>query len=201
MYIPNSNIIETGYDQNNRFVIIANNQIYKGYWHKDSKGKYWSGKEHTNESLGLRDTTFNGDITLDYISKNNQTSYGFTKRYKFDLNSTLYKNEFVKPTENDYIVGYYTRYIAQLKASTQPYIIELSKENYTALIEDIPTFRMYNTVSLLWKLTGPKYDIIKNNIRVESGIVDTNLRSIQHASKTISDVSKLLTDPLQFVAK
>jgi hypothetical protein len=201
MYIPKSNIIETGYDQNNRFVIISNNQIYKGYWHKDSKEKYWSGKEHTNESLELRDTIFSGDITLDYILKNNQTSYGFTKHYDFNLNSTLYKNEFVKPTEDDYNKGYYTRYIAQLKASTQPYIIELSKENYTALTEDIPTFRMYNTISLLWKLTGPEYDVIKNNIRVESGIVDTNLRSIQHASKTIPDISKLLTNPLQFVTK
>jgi hypothetical protein len=43
--------------------------------------------------------------------------------------------------------------------------------------------------------------VIKNNIRVESGIVDTNLRSIQHASKTIPNISKLLTNPLQFVTK
>lgn len=201
MYIPLSKIVETGYDQNNRFVIISNNQIYKGYWHKDSKGKYWSGKEHTNESLELKDTTFSGDITLDYISKNNSVSYGFTKNYKFNLNSTLYKNEFVKPTESDYTKGYYTRYIAQLKISKQPYIIELSKEKYDSLIEDIPTLRAYNTISLLWKLTGSKYDVMKNNIRVESGIVDTNLRSIQNASKTIPNISDILTDPLQFAAK
>jgi hypothetical protein len=42
---------------------------------------------------------------------------------------------------------------------------------------------------------------MKNNIRIESGIVDTNLRSIQNASKTIPNISDILTDPLQFSAK
>ena len=90
------------------------------------------------------------------------------------------------------------RYAAQLKLSKNPYIVELSKNNYDALLQDIVSLRSYNTVTLLWKLTGPTNDIYNNNIRTTSGIKDTNLRSLQQAEKTIPGVSTIFTDPLQF---
>ena len=47
MYISSSQIVETGYTQGNQFVISYNQQSYKGFYHKDNQGRYWSEKEHT----------------------------------------------------------------------------------------------------------------------------------------------------------
>lgn len=199
MYIPKSNIIETGYDQSFRFVIASTGQSYKGYFHKDNKGKYWSGQEHTNSSVLLTENIIDASqLTFDYSVKNSKISYGFTKHYDFNLTTTLYKGDFVIPTEDNYNKGYFTRYVVQLKLSKNPYIVELSKNNYDALLQDIVSLRSYNTVTLLWKLTGPTNDIYNNNIRTTSGIKDTNLRSLQQAEKTIPGVSTIFTDPLQF---
>ena len=198
MFIPKSNIVETGYDQGDRFTILSNGKSYKGFYHKDNTNKYWSGQEHTNESILLLEQNTIKPITLEDLNKKNPISYGFTKHYDFNLNTTLYKGNFVIPTDDDYNKGYYMRYAAQLKLSKNPYIVELSKNNYDALLQDIVSLRSYNTVTLLWKLTGPTNDIYNNNIRTTSGIKDTNLRSLQQAEKTIPGISTIFTDPLQF---
>jgi hypothetical protein len=51
---------------------------------------------------------------------------------------------------------------------------------------------------MLWKLTGPQFDVYDGNIRRTSGVEDTNLRSLQMASKTIPLISTVFTNPLQF---
>jgi hypothetical protein len=57
---------------------------------------------------------------------------------------------------------------------------------------------LYKLTSLIWKLTGPLYDVYKDNIRTASGIIDTNKRSILDAEKTLPNLSLYLIDPLQF---
>ena len=51
---------------------------------------------------------------------------------------------------------------------------------------------------MLWKLVGPLDDIFNDNIRVEAGVRDTNLRSLQEAEKRIKGISKVFLNPLQF---
>lgn len=196
MYIPDSSIIETGYTQGDR-LLLPNDILYKGFYHKDNKGRYWSGEKHDVNSLLLRPKFIDTPITIDNLLKNNQISYGFTKHYSIATAPSLYKGDFVRPTEEEYNTGYFTRYIAQLKSSQSPYIVEISKNNYAKLTQTRDK-SYYNTVEMLWKLIGPLDDIFEDNIRVESGVRDTNLRSLQEAEKKIPGVSKIFPDPLQF---
>lgn len=198
MFIPQSNIVETGYDQNFRFIISDNKQSYNGWFHKDGQGNYWSGETHTGSSLLLIDTRANVATTVNDVLKNNQSTYRFTKIFTNNLDAPLFKGDLVIPTEDNYTKGYYTRYVVQLKASVQPYIVEINESNYNTISNNITIQNAYNVVQMLWKLTGPKFDVYDNNIRRESGVEDTNLRSLQVASKTIPGITNVFTNPLQF---
>jgi hypothetical protein len=197
MYIPESNIIETGYAQPNQFVLFSNNQPYTGFYHKDNKNRYWSGKTHTNTSLKLFPLIQTKTPSLNDFIKKSHISYGFTKHYDIPSAPTLYKGDYIEPTENDYNNGYFTRYVIKLKSSKLPYIIEINFDNYNKLTRTSDKF-YYDTVQMLWKLTGPVDDIFEGNIRTIAGVRDTNLRSLQEAEKTIPGVSRIFTDPLQF---
>jgi hypothetical protein len=196
MYLPESSIIETGYTQGNK-LLLSNDQFYKGFYHKDNKGRYWSGEKHDMNSLILKPRFNDKSISRDVLLKNNQISYGFTKHYKIPKSPTLYKGDFVTPTEEEYNNGYFTRYVIQLISSQSPYIVEINKDNYAKLTQTEDKF-YYNTVEMLWKLIGPLDDIFENNIRVEAGVRDTNLRSLQEAEKKIPGLTKVFNNPLQF---
>lgn len=198
-YIPKINIVETGYTQGYQYKNPFN-EFYKGFYHKDTSGKYWTGEEHNQLSLPLTNTISNNPITIDYINKNNIVSKGFTKNYNNSLDTPLLRNDAVIPTEKDYNNGVFIRYVAQLKASTNPElnIVELNSETFDKVSKDISVIKSYKLVSFGWKLTGPINDVYDNNIRIESGVEDTNLRSLQEAEKTITKLSSVITDPLQF---
>lgn len=198
MYIPQSNIVETGYDQSFRFNISDSGQPYNGWFHKDSKGNYWSGETHTEASFLLFDKRPEITNLTDDALKNNQTSFRFTKKFNSRLDTPLFKGDLVIPTEANYTKGYYTRYIVQLKASVKPYIVEINELNYNNLNNNLNVRNAYNIVQMLWKLTGPQFDVYDGNIRRISGVEDTNLRSLQMASKTIPLISTVFTNPLQF---
>jgi len=199
MYIPESYIIETGYSQGDDFLISDSSQPYKGFYHKDKQNRYWSGEKHTDRSFLLTRVTANSDLTLDNVVKNNYISGGFARRFSDDLNVPLFKGTTRIPIEEDYIKGYYTRYFIQLKASINLYIVEISKEDYDNITNNRTYLNYYIVAPVIWKLTGPVHDVHKNNIRLISGIEDTNLRSIQEGKKIIKNIDLYLTDPLQYV--
>lgn len=198
MYISSSQIVETGYTQGNQFVISYNQQSYKGFYHKDNQGRYWSEKEHTINSFLLTLSTPTQNFSLDNMIKNSYIGAKYTTLFTDTLDTPLLKSDFIVPTESNYAKGFFVRYFAQLKNSTQPYIVEINYKTYSNFSKDKNITNHYITASLLWQLTGPINDIYSNNIRTIPGIKDTNLRSIQDAEKTFKHLSLYLTDPLQF---
>jgi hypothetical protein len=203
MYIPLSNIIETGYTQGSQY-ILPNGQSYKGFYCKDTAGRYWTGKEHTNDSIQLL-APFNSTspINLNFISKNNVVSKPYTKIYNENIDTPLLKNDIIQPTSDDYDNGYFVRYVAQLKSSSKPEfnIVELNKESFNNALKNYNITGAYRLATFGWKLLGPLYDAYDNNIRIESGVVDSNLRSLQDVGKTIVNINLYFKDPLQFVIK
>jgi hypothetical protein len=56
----------------------------------------------------------------------------------------------------------------------------------------------FEGVEVLWKISGPLYDIKQNNILIQGGIIDSNTRSIQQAEQTMSGVSNYLNNLLLY---
>jgi hypothetical protein len=52
----------------------------------------------------------------------------------------------------------------------------------------------YNTAEVLWKISGPLYDIKQGNLLVQGGIIDSNKRSIQDAEKTMPGITNYLNN-------
>jgi hypothetical protein len=196
MNIPDSFIIETGYDQGRNFVISDSKQPYTGFYHRDKNDRYWTGEKHTSSSVLLIKVSFNP--TVDDFLKYNYLTRGFTVKYDKLPSVSFLKGEYVPPNEEDYTRGYFTRYIAQHNLSKAPYVVEISKGTFDEINSSINR-NYYITVSLIWKISGTINDVYRNNIRVESGIIDTNLRSIQQAKKTIKDIELLLNNPGQYI--
>ena len=76
--------------------------------------------------------------------------------------------------------------------------IEIASGKYSNITQSNDLLTLYRPTSFLWKLTGPLYDVYKDNIRMSSGIIDTNKRSIQEAEKFIPNLSLYFTDLTQF---
>ena len=79
MYIPESYIIETGYDQGGNFVVTSTNLPYKGYYHKDKANRYWTEEKHTLTSVLLTRITADTLLKINDLLKYNPNAYGFTK--------------------------------------------------------------------------------------------------------------------------
>ena len=200
MNISSANIVETGYSQDLRFIVASTQLYYSGYYHKDNKGLYWTGEFHTPESQTLTDTRPPIVVDNNYVAKNQAGVIGFTKKYNNVLEAPLLSSDFIRPDFLEYSKGYFTRYFAQLKLTQTPErnIYELNEINYKKLINNTVALQSYNTISIPWKLIGPVYDVYNNNVRVDDGVYDTNLRIVTQAEKTIPGLSAYLNDFLQF---
>ena len=199
MYIPSSNIIETGYTQGNQYV-NSKGEFYKGFYYKDNQNRYWSGKTNSPSSFRIYDTVPQIKLDNDYILKNNIISSNFTKHYNQDLSTPSVRNDVIQPLFTDFDKGYFIRYVVQLRASSVPEnnIFELNYNNFVNVTKNINFTKHYKSASFGWKLIGPRHDVYDNNIRIEDGVEDTNKRSLQDVEKTIKGITKYFTNLTQF---
>jgi hypothetical protein len=196
MYLPPSVILpEIFYTYGNEYYYATNQAFYVGYYHKDKYGNAYTGKTHTNDSQKLN-PAFNksnptpADLgistlasTYNVLDSNPQSSIGLS----------IPPNDSLPPTSDEYNQTYYTRYILEYKLSSQLYIIETNKSTFYEYFNS--NFSKYFTFAeVLWKISGPLYDVKENGILMQGGVIDSNLRSISEARKLIPGIENYLTN-------
>ena len=192
MYIPISNIVSNGYTNGGEFALRSSLQPYVGFYFTDKNNNVYTGQTwsvNSVELIKLNPTPLQNSV-LDpkYASLNPKT-----------LPPLSITPDFAQPVESDYKNGYFIRYFLKPVISSQINdFIEVKSDKYSSVIDNKDARVLYNSARVTWKLTGPLYDIYKDNIRINSGIIDTNKRSISNAEKTLPNISLYLTDPLQF---
>jgi hypothetical protein len=201
MYIPVSNIVETGFTSGNQFVVESTQLFYVGYYHKDTSNVYWSGQTHDNSSIVLKNINTNNS-TDNNLTRNNIANFGYTKLNPKIFPQETFTSDFIMPTEQDYTNGFFIRYILKPTVGVNNIqslnFIEVKSNKFIQVSQSPDLKTLYKLTSLIWKLTGPLYDVYKDNIRISSGIIDTNKRSILDAEKTLPNLSLYLINPLQF---
>ena len=201
MYIPVSNIVETGFTSGNQFVVESTQLPYTGYYHKDTSNVYWSGQTHDNSSVVLKNLNVSNS-TDNNIARNNIANFGYTKLNPKTFPQETFTSDFIMPTEQDYTNGFFIRYILKPTVGINNIqslnFIEVKSNKFTQVSQNPDLKTLYKLTSLIWKLTGPLYDVYKDNIRTASGIIDTNKRSIHEAEKFIPNLSLYFTDLTQF---
>lgn len=197
MYIPKGKIDPTlYYTEGGEWYYSTTRTPYIGYYHLDAYGRAWTGKEHTDQSLRLiKPPAKIVPIDTNTSSRSsNYYSYLMNKTGKNPvINSPLPDNDSEPPSIEDYEKSYYTRYILEYKLASLPTFIEVNKDTYFGIV-NTPQNTYFNYVEVLWKISGPLYDQKQNGVLIQGGIIDSNKRSVESASKKIPGIKNYLTD-------
>ena len=201
MYIPKGKLDPKIYYTNGGdYLLSTNKSLYVGYYHKDLLGGVWTGETHTVDSIRLINPFSNTSInsTGINITQPDTSTYFSLNNYQPNSYSTnIPPNDSLPPSVSDYNQTYYTRYILQFLLSSKPYFVETSKQTYFKS-QNYDDSKYFKYVEVLWKIKGPLYDIIENNITVKGGIIDSNTRSIQQAEQTMPGISDYLNNLLLY---
>lgn len=198
MYIPPNKIDPRVYYTNGGEYYYASNLTnYVGYYRKDTNGRAYAGKELTVNSPQLTPSiivrsspppniNLGSGLSTTYLSISRNTKQSL-------IESSNPIPDSLPPTQQEYDQTFYTRYFLEYLLSSKSIIVEVNKGTYFNYVNS--NLRKYfNNVELLWKISGPLYDVKENGILIKGGVIDSNLRSIDQAQKTMPSIRDYLTD-------
>lgn len=198
MYIPPNKIDPRVYYTNGGEYYYASNLTnYVGYYRKDTNGRAYAGKELTVNSPQLTPSiivrsspspniNLGSSLSTTYLSISRNTKQSL-------IESSNPIPDSLPPTQQEYDQTFYTRYFLEYLLSSKSIIVEVNKGTYFNYVNS--NLRKYfNNVELLWKISGPLYDVKENGILIKGGVIDSNLRSIDQAQKTMPSIRDYLTD-------
>jgi len=164
--------------------------------------------EDNNEYVGAYHAYTTGE-RYTYATWNSKISKKLITYVAYDLTNDIYRK--LKPninvqyetprggtpvvTKKDIDAGFITRYF--LQRINDPTILEVSQTTYENWASNIIDKKMYNAAQIQWQITGNIEDSI-NLGASRPGVITQNKLAVQTASKSISDLSTLLTNFTQF---
>lgn len=188
MYIPKNRILTNQFSNDRKLVYKSSQEFYVGFYYKTFNGKYFTGKTQNdppNVELEVVEDTF---TSYSPTIPQNEIAYIDAPTIFDDINTPGYSEEMVityarlqninlnqstrkflpyqsypTPTEDDYLLGSFTRYFA----------VKVNELQYLEL--DLPTFqklkkrdvgwkwRMYIIFSIQWTLTGDQEEVARTN--------------------------------------
>jgi len=146
-----------------------------------------------------------------YIGATHQTGAQRLRTIVFDKNIFAYNK--LKPkmakefpgiisigaqiTPNDEDNGFFIRYFAKQLNTGQ--IFEIDKNLHKDMMKKKnPHHKLYEMVSLEWKISGPIFNILNGSSIVEHGIIPTNNLSLEKANQTMPGISRYLDDSMEY---
>lgn len=198
MYIPQNKLDPKVYfTPGGEYYYSTTRNNYEGYYHKDLNGRAYTGKNHTNESILLipvvPKSIINPDVNNYNIISNQYSSIDNKLLNNIPTSVPIPQNDSLPPTQQDYEQSFYVRYLMQYKLSSKPVFVEVNKTTYFQYFNT--SFRQYfNFAEIPWKISGPLYDVKQGNVLVEGGIVDSNMRSREMASKIMPGIENYLVN-------
>ena len=183
VYYPEG-AIQKGLYTNGREWMFEDGTEYTGQYHK-----YTNTKEVFTESYFIKDVSKKlvpfYDLNIEF--QKNTFQYNVLKEkvssYKPELE--IPDPYFLQPSQEDYDNGFVERYFYKRKGSTT--INEISKSGFDSLNDPY-----YQKLKLKWKIVGPL-----NDTPEETGIIDTNQRTILLYAGQFEGLEKYLTDLTQ----
>ena len=165
---------------------------YIGYYNVTSEGPF-TGKKFTKSSKPLFNIKYANNISSQTYIKLSKSN-GYVSDLEFDDPISVQVN----PTDEDYLRGYFIRYFIQQRNDKQAKIKEIDKKQFDQLADlsgGLNSTR-FKSVALRWKITGPKNDIIRNGLIYQSGVEDTNFRTLEIKSRVLVGLDILLKHQL-----
>jgi len=185
-YYPLSRIKTDLYTRGNTYK-LSNGQPYTGRYYLLYDGTAFTG---ANPVVGTNQELIPINDRLAVVNATTSASTAYTlststnSASSKNLNATLNEQSleelqpyYPTPVQSDYQLGYFKRYFA--KNVTGPsYIIEISQSDFANVQNGVygSTVLVYETISMLWQLTGPLHDTRVSQYQIIGGVYDTNKR-------------------------
>jgi hypothetical protein len=200
-YYPLAAIQENRYTRGNQFV-LPDKTPYTGRYYTLYNGKSYTGinpvlgtnilltpieePKTTNSSLLTPGRSLLSGQRLDLVEP-----YA-SSRLKNGEDNSLVLTELLpyypSPGESDYARGYFTRYFAKT-VSGPGYVFEISKLDWTKIQNgDIAAENIlgYESIDMLWQLTGPLNDTRISQYQIKGGVATTNKRVTESKNKVFN---------------
>lgn len=100
-------------------------------------------------------------------------------------------------TNKDEEAGFFIRYF--VKHLPNGSIIEVDKQTYKEVNKQkTPHHKLYSTLQIEWKISGPIFNKLYAGNIVEAGIIPTNNKSLSQAEDSMSGIGDYIDDALQY---
>ena len=174
MYYPLSQITTNLYTNGGEYVIASSKAPYSGYYWKNSKGEYFTGKTPqdvpveklvliTNDNLISVSNELNIVSYYNEIDSDSINYLNLTKPNKPGLPPIYSPNI---PIQQDYKTGEYRRYFC--KKINELIYLEINRDDFNKLINQDSTiqFQYYIPFNIPWQLIGDKTQVYITNKNV-----------------------------------
>jgi hypothetical protein len=106
------------------------------------------------------------------------------------------------PNQDDYKKGYIIRYFTK-KENQKGNIIEISRDEYNNIVNGTTDYdiRLYQVITILWKITGPLNNKRLSQYNIIPGIIETNQRLTESANKNFLGILEFIAGDYTKFAK
>jgi len=167
---------------------LLNNRPYVGKYYLTYDGRAFSGPspEIGPSDLLTKVVSTQAAPGLDTLNLSNNSKRDLANKTNVPINRIPGKpnSYYPQPTEQDYKKGYVIRYFTK-KENERGFITEISQDEYNSIVNGTIDYdiSIYQTTTILWKLTGPLRSTRTSQYNVIPGIIDTNERLTTTADK------------------
>jgi hypothetical protein len=203
-YYPLTRIIPNKYTRGTEF-LLPNGTSYTGRYYLTYDNKAYTG---INPTLGTNElltpvqdklavstgTTLNSSNVLVNNSTQVYTAASTaTGQTSIDTALVELTSYYPVPLDSDYARGYFTRYFAKNVTGPQ-YIIEISKLDWTKIRNGNVDTKIlgYESIDMLWQLTGPLNDTRISQYQIQGGVYDTNKRVTEAKQKVFRGIVEFI---------
>lgn len=201
-YYPKNKITPNLYSDGSSLTLDS--KPYYGYYYETYDKKFFSGatpEQGLNQSLSPNlQPSIKNNITqpLSETSNEKQSQFVFDNKLQTieeDIRSSFdFTNKFTpyypKPTTNDYIQGYITRYFSK-SVGLNDSIVEISKNQFNSFKTNASKqdVLQYQVTSMFWQVSGPLH-----NTNGVAGIIDTNKRLVDNKENEFFGIKNYMGD-------
>jgi len=205
-YFPKNRVIDNKYTNGDKFINPITKKPYVGYYYETFIGEFKTGKNPmVGPSAPLIPITTGTSNPQIPNNQNNDIYSVLSKGRAGVANSVIGTLKeplpyFPKPTPQDYNRGYFTRYVAKKRNSSNSIFLEINQPTYNDLLykEGVYNYPMWAVTSIFWQITGPLRDNRENKDYPKAGIIDTNKRILATKAKTFPSIEKFFSNLTQF---
>lgn len=196
-YYPLNRVVTGLYTRGNEY-LTPDGKLYTGKYYKTFDNKAFTG---TNPVLGTN--LLLTPVTQDPDNhRGGRTPTLAAETYAALQNSNLNPDRntdnngrltelapyYPSPLDSDYARGYFTRYFAKT-VSGPGVIFEISKLDFTKIQNgdiEVENILGYESIDMLWQLTGPLKDTRISQYQIKGGVFDTNKRVTETKNKVFN---------------